>query len=111
MSRDHGLDEDTVNQITQVFSAFPEVAQAVLFGSRAKGTYRPGSDIDLALRGDSLDWRDLGRIDDVLDDLLLPYTFSLITLNDQTDASVAAHIDRVGFVFYDRMTLASEHRT
>lgn len=98
----HGLNEHTVAEIQEVLARFPEVERAVLFGSRAKGVAKLGSDIDLALYGENLDWRALGRIDDALDDLLLPYTFSLLHHNGQTDAQVAAHIGRVGMAFYLR---------
>jgi predicted nucleotidyltransferase len=91
-----------VERIQDVLTHYPEVRSAVLFGSRAKGTARPGSDIDLALYGEVLDWRVLGRIEDELDDLLLPYSFSLLHHDARTDAEVAAHIARVGLPFYQR---------
>lgn len=102
MNSSHGLTEKTLSQIQGVLGRFPDVERAVLFGSRAKGTYRPGSDIDLALIGHDLDWRKLGKIDDALDDLLLPYGFSLIEWSGSTDPEIAAHIQRVGMTFYER---------
>ena len=98
----HGLTPETVAQINGVLAHFPEVERALLFGSRAKATYKRGSDIDLALVGESLDWRMLGRIDDALDDLMLPYRFSLVIYGKNTDADVAAHIQRVGVPFFER---------
>ena len=98
----HGLSRQTVERIQDVLTHFPEVAKAILFGSRAKGTARLGSDIDLALYGEGLDWRVLGRIEDELDDLLLPYSFSLLHHDTRTDSEVAAHIARVGLPFYHR---------
>ena len=100
MSGRHGLNERTVAQIQGVLRRFPEVESAVLFGSRAKGMQKPGSDIDLALYGQGLDWRVLGRIEDALDDLLLPYSFSLLHHHERTDPEVAAHIARVRLPFY-----------
>ncbi len=100
MTTKHGLSEKTVAQIVAVLARFPEVEKAVLFGSRAKGNHRNGSDIDLALMGSKLGWRTLGQIDDVLDDLLLPYGFSLIELGESTDPEVAEHIRRVGICIY-----------
>ena len=98
----HGLTQKTVAQITGLLERFPEVEKAVLFGSRAKATHRRGSDIDLALVGSQLDWRTVGRIEDALDDLLLPYQFSLIILGERIDPDVAGHIGRVGVTFYER---------
>jgi len=103
----HGLSQQTVERIQDVLTHHPEVAKAVLFGSRAKGTARPGSDIDLALYGEGLDWRLLGRIEDELDDLLLPYSFSLLHHDTQTDSELAAHITRVGLPFYQQQQTAT----
>ena len=96
----HGLSRQTVQQIQDVLAHFPEVGKATLFGSRAKGLAKDGSDIDLALYGEGLDWRVLGRIEDELDDLLLPYNFSWLHHGTGTDVQVAAHIARVGVPFY-----------
>lgn len=96
------LSPKTVEQIAGVLALFPEVEKAVLFGSRAKGTQKPGSDIDLSLMGEALDWRLIGKIYDALDDLLLPYRFSLILLDRETDPDVAAHIARVGITLFQR---------
>jgi predicted nucleotidyltransferase len=102
MNRRHGLSAKTVAQITGVLASFPEVERAVLFGSRAKGTQKPGSDIDLALVGEALGWRTIGNLYDALDDLLLPYRFSLILFDSTTDPDVTAHIARVGVVLFQR---------
>lgn len=102
MSARHGLTERTVEQIQEVLARFPQVEAAVLFGSRAKGVQKPGSDIDLALFGVGLDWRLVGRIEDALDDVLLPYSFSLLHHHERTDRAVAEHIARVGVPFYRR---------
>jgi predicted nucleotidyltransferase len=103
----HGLSRQTVERIQEVLGHHPEVGKAILFGSRAKGTARPGSDIDLALYGEGLNWRVLGRIEDELDDLLLPYSFSLLHHDTRTDSEVAAHIARVGLPFYQREETAA----
>lgn len=47
----YGLSEINGKRIMDVFSRFSEVQEAVLFGSRAKGNYRQGSDIDIAVKG------------------------------------------------------------
>lgn len=102
MNLRHGLAEKTVEQIVGVLAHFHDVEKAVLFGSRAKGTHKPGSDIDLSLIGKALDWRTVGKIYDALDDLLLPYRFSLILFDRNTDPDVAAHIARVGIPLFQR---------
>jgi len=98
----HGLTPATVEKIHGVLARHPEVEQAILYGSRAKGGFKPGSDIDLTLTGDRLDERVRGRIDEELDDLLLPYEFDLSLLAALEHPDLIDHIRRVGVVFYQR---------
>ncbi len=102
MTPQHGLPASTVEKVATVLARFPEVDRAILFGSRAKGTHKPGSDIDLALVGEHLDWRTIGKIYDALDDLLLPFRFSLVHYGASTDPDVAGHIARVGISLFER---------
>ena len=97
----HGLSDATVQAISGVFARHPEVSKALLYGSRAKGRHKPGSDIDLTLVGDEdLDMDLLFRIMDELDDLLLPYSIDLSLHRDIDDPEVLAHIQRVGDELY-----------
>jgi len=107
MTTNHGLANKTLEQIAGVLVTFPPVEKALLFGSRAKGTHKPGSDIDLALMGPDLDWETIGRISCALDDLPIPYRFSLIMFNERTDCEVAAHIRRVGIPLFERDVIAA----
>lgn len=102
MSLPHGLSADTVAKIREVFSRFPEVEKAVLYGSRAKGNARPGSDIDLTLFGSGLDQGKVGQIDDALDDLLLPYRFDLSIFARISHSDLLDHIQRVGVALYEK---------
>src|SRR5437764_3536731 len=102
MNAKHGLTPKVVRQIVDVLAGFPHIDEAVLFGSRAKGVHKPGSDIDLGLSGRNLDWRIVSRVASALDDLPVPYRFSTIVLNERTDADVAAHIRRVGIPLFKR---------
>lgn len=97
-----GLPTHTVEIINAVFAQFPAVEKAILYGSRAKGTYRPGSDIDLVLLGSTLDLKTLFRIETELDDLLLPYTIDLSIFEHIDNPNLVDHIKRVGKVFYQR---------
>ncbi len=100
MSGEFGLNETTIEKITGVFDRFPEVETATIYGSRAKGTYKTGSDIDLCLSGSLLS-RDLrSRIALELDDLLLPFEIDLSIFTDLHNDDLAAHILRVGKIFY-----------
>lgn len=98
----YGMKNSTIEQICRVLSRYPQVKQAVLYGSRARGNYKIGSDIDLTLIGDDLDLSVLGNIMDELDDLLLPYTFDLSLFSLISDPDVREEIRRTGVVFYER---------
>ncbi len=95
-----GLKILTIEKINTVFSQYPEVEKAVLYGSRAKGNFKNGSDIDLTLEGKNLSLSILYKIDNDLDDLLLPYTFDLSIFKHIDNADLIDHIKRVGVVFY-----------
>jgi uncharacterized protein len=99
----YGLKESVIQQICGVLVRYPQVDKAVLYGSRAKGNYQNGSDIDLTLCGEAeLNLHTLYRIMDEIDDLLLPYSIDLSIFNNITDADVAGHIKRVGVTFYEK---------
>ncbi|MFH2122138.1 MAG: nucleotidyltransferase domain-containing protein [Pseudomonadota bacterium] len=97
-----GLQESTIEKICAVLALHPQVEKAVLYGSRAKGNYKNGSDIDLTLMGGAeLTLKVLYRIMDEIDDLLLPYTFDLSIFNHISDPDVIEHIQRVGVTLYE----------
>ena len=96
----YGLDDKVVEKIRAVFSHYPGIEQAILYGSRAKGNYRNGSDIDLTFIGNGLSPETLYRLDQELDELLLPYTFDLSLFTDIDHQGLRDHIARVGKVFY-----------
>lgn len=75
-----GLSEQTIGKINSVFARHPEVEKVVLYGSRAKGTYKPGSDIDLTLYGDEISLKQKNRILDDLDELDLPYSIDTLSV-------------------------------
>lgn len=98
-----GLKESTIEKICGVFANHPQVEKVVLYGSRAKGNHKNGSDIDLTLLGgENLTHRVICSIMNEIDDLLLPYTFDLSVFSDINDPDVIAHIQRVGVVFYEK---------
>lgn len=98
----YGLPEHTVDKICAVLAQHPEVERAVLYGSRAKGNYKPGSDIDLTLFGTALTQVLCATIAEALDDLLLPYCIDLSVFGTLQHPELQAHIQRVGLEFYVR---------
>lgn len=96
-----GLDQSTLSKINQTFINFPEVCQVKIFGSRAKGNYKPGSDIDLAIMNSpDLTFDKFNSLKASLDDLNTPYTFDICILEDLKNAEFIDHIERVGILFY-----------
>jgi len=98
----YGLPIAAVARIRATLAAFPAIEKATLYGSRALGRHRPGSDIDLTLSGVDLDPRTLARLDAALDDLLLPWRFDLSLQASLQSPELIDHIERVGVVFYQR---------
>jgi len=95
-----GLNEDTLEKIREVFSSFPEVEKVLIYGSRAKGNFKAGSDIDLTLKGEKLTHNILSRINIKLDDLLLPYIIDTSLFDSIDNKDLLDHISRVGKVFF-----------
>jgi predicted nucleotidyltransferase len=98
----YGLKDDVIEKVQAVFDRFPDVDRVTLYGSRAKGNFKPGSDIDLTLHGESLTASQLRDITEVLDDLLLPYTIDLSIFEQLDHDGLRGHIDRVGQLFYKK---------
>jgi len=97
-----GLKEIDIQKINSVFAEFLEIEKAILYGSRAKGNFRNGSDIDFSLTGKDLNIKILLKIENKLDDLLLPYNIDISILNKIENPDLVKHIERVGKVFYER---------
>lgn len=98
----YGLKNDTINEIKKIFSLFPEVEEVIIYGSRAKGNYKPGSDIDLIFKGRDLNLNLLNKISLKIDDLFLPYTFDLSIISQIENQELLDHISRIGSTFYKR---------
>lgn len=98
----YGIGIQSINKILQVFRNYGNVGKVILYGSRAKGDYRPGSDIDLTIIGEGLNLTSLNRISNDLDELMLPYIFDLSLFNQISNNDLIGYIDRVGKVFYER---------
>lgn len=99
---DFGLDDNTVAMIRNALASIPHIERAIIYGSRAKGNYRPNSDIDLTLVGDGITLSDLSRLDLALDDLYLPYSFDISVKSELTNPALVKEIEAWGKVFYPK---------
>ena len=96
-----GLSDTVIEELKEVFRRHANIKKVLIFGSRSKGNYRAGSDIDLALIGTRLDYRQILDIATEIDDLGLLYSIDLIDYNSKKGTPIGDHIDRVGQVFYE----------
>jgi predicted nucleotidyltransferase len=97
---EYGLKPEVIHRIQGVFAKYPEIESAILYGSRAKGDYRPGSDIDLTFKGKNINSSLLAKVSNDLDDLLTPYKFDLSSFSHIKNEELLDHISRVGVEFY-----------
>jgi predicted nucleotidyltransferase len=98
----YGLTTKQIDQIQAVFKKHSIIDKVVLYGSRAKGNYRDGSDIDLTLFGHAINISTLHALENELDDLLLPYSIDLSVFDKIENEDLIQHIDRIGVVFYEK---------
>ena len=95
-----GLTGDELQKLISVLSSQKNIEKAIIYGSRAKGTNRKFSDVDLTLVGSNLTHRDLNVLALSVDDLLLPYEFDISLYSALKNKKLLEHIDRVGKVIY-----------
>ena len=105
-----GLSVATLNKLNSVFERYNAIGSVLIYGSRAKGNYHPGSDIDLTIKGDEILLAEFLQIEDQIDDLMLPYTIDLSQYSQLGNADLIAHIDRVGVEIYAKNMLATKQR-
>lgn len=91
-----GLSAKTIETINSVFSKYSKIEKINVYGSRAKGNYREGSDIDLVLTAPTLTTSDLLKIENELEDLMLPYKIDLSLFHQIENPDLIEHIKRVG---------------
>jgi len=97
----YGLSDRTTTTLYSIFQKYSGIKQAVLYGSRAKGKYRNGSDIDLSLKTDvTFTHSDLLHISGDFDDSDIPYFVDVSIYDKLSNTDLKAHIDRVGKVLY-----------
>jgi len=104
-----GLEVDDTKTILSIFAAYPVIESAVLYGSRATGRFKPGSDIDLVLTGKNLTNRTLLDVRVELRDSNLPYTVDVVAENEIKDENLKREIERTGKVFYTHVEERTAH--
>lgn len=97
-----GLEENDILKLQKIFADYPQIESIKIYGSRAKGNYKNGSDIDLTLIGQDLNLTIVNAIETQIDDLLLPYLFDISIYHQISNPDLIDHIKRVGQIFYQR---------
>ena len=96
----YGIDEETWGRLQSLMAQFPHIERAVLFGSRAKGTNNPFSDVDITLMGKEVSLDDVLGLQTRVEDLLLPYEFDFCVYDHLQSPELRSHIDRCGVEVY-----------
>lgn len=96
-----GLTNEEMQELVAALSTQPNNEKAIVYGSRAMGTNRKFSDVDMTLVGKNLSHSDLNQVALKIDDLLLPYEFDLSLYSSLTNKNLLEHIRRVGKVIYE----------
>ena len=96
-----GLSDTVIEELRNVFRRHQNIERVLIFGSRSKGNYRAGSDIDLAVIGKGIDYRQILTILCEIEDLELLYSVDMIDYKEKIGTPIGNHIDRVGLVFYE----------
>ena len=95
-----GLKDMEINALREVLSSVPEVDEAIIYGSRARGTNKVASDIDITLKGSDLTYLQLALLDAKIDDLYLPYFVDLSLFSMLKNKDLIESIEREGKVLY-----------
>jgi uncharacterized protein len=101
-NRKYGLLKEDIKSLVSIISSNDKVDKIILFGSRAKGNYTNGSDIDLAIKGHLLKLNDLLDLKIKIDNLSLPYKIDIIIYGSINEPDLISHIDRIGISLYER---------
>ena len=97
-----GLSKKTIRGMQEILARHLTVDKAIIYGSRAKGNHKKGSDIDLTLYGDRLNAKTCMTISGELDELPIPYMIDLSIHSEIENIKLQDHIKRIGKVFYER---------
>lgn len=97
-----GLSSNYIIKINSVFNQYSDIDEVIIFGSRAKGNYRDNSDIDLAIKGNTINLSTLQEIENKLEELYIPNVIDLIVFDNIENPDLINHINRVGKQFYKK---------
>jgi uncharacterized protein len=97
-----GLTERDMDTINHILINYPEVTEVHVFGSKASGNYKPGSDIDLAIVNSGVSEKTIRNLKSEFDDSSLPYKVDIVNLPEINHPELKEHITRAGISFYKK---------
>lgn len=100
-----GLSEHTIATVNNYFKTVKEIEKVEIFGSRAKGTFKTGSDIDFVIYGNDLTDKLIRRISNELDELPTPYKFDILCFASIDNEDLIKNIKKDGKLFYKNASL------
>lgn len=98
----YGISDKNLQELRSILSSIPHIEEAIIYGSRARGDYKRGSDIDLSIKGRDLTFHDLSLLDDKLYYSYIPYFFDTNSYDQLSNPNLIANINREGKVVYKR---------
>jgi len=99
----YGLKQRDLDYLIKALEQFPEIEIAIIFGSRAKGNYKPASDLDIVVKGEKIADNTILKLLDLLEEELpLPYFIDVLHYEKINNKELKEHIDRMGKVFYSK---------
>ncbi|SFU08927.1 Predicted nucleotidyltransferase [Algoriphagus locisalis] len=103
MKNKFGLLDSDLEAILSVLSNHAQVEKAYIFGSRAKGNYKNGSDVDIAMKGEGIDFDTVSQISYFLnEETNMPYKFDVLNYHTIKEPDLLEHIDRAGVEIYNK---------
>ena len=100
-----GLSDRSYKELIQIVASIPEIEEAIIYGSRARGDYWHASDIDLSLRGKDLTKKTQRTLNDKLYESHIPYFFDTNIYSEIRNPAFKANVDRDGKMFFRRGAL------
>lgn len=92
-----GFSDERWLKIARILRSIAPCDRVAVFGSRAKGAWREGSDVDLAVWGSAWEPMMAEKARERLEESCFPWSFDVVLPRHLNDAELLAHIQRVGF--------------
>lgn len=98
-----GLSTEHIIQIQTIFQKHPEIELAFIFGSRAMNSYKPASDVDIAIKGEQINRQTILEVSRQLnEETLMPYNFDIVNYHTIQNKELIVHIDKVGVLLFEK---------